>query len=341
MAKKENPKIKSLPSIEVKLTTENVKEEHINAVEVEWLEDHSDWKSYVEKWQDKEERAMPPNRLKFRLEKSNDNAQIAWDTQWPEPEVTKWKEVYGVLRAEFYFGKSLGYKKIASKVNGNHGIDSLFFEEKNNRYHIVESKCTADIKKYQKYKYLKHGGMRAYNYVNQKLGKINPKISMPKLDAANFKSPEEAFAKIIEDYDDFKAGKNEDSITLSIIQMSWEWVSIKCAEMLLEGGNVEKNGKSLSFAMRNKEKKIKRWFNFYGTNPFYRLPGKYKITGVTSAEFKATKEELNKIDDKEFGWPDGRGRKIEFICLDDYEPFNKNEEKKKNIAAKKIQGVVS
>lgn len=343
MAKLQNNAIASLPSEKICMETLNLSDEHLNAVKIEWVQDHSEWKSDVERWQTKEERIMNPDRLKARCEKSGDNPELFWDTQWPEPEVTKWKEVYGVLRAEWFFGKTGGMKKLSSKVNGNHGIDSLF--RSGQRYVIVESKCSADIHKYKKYKKLRNNSVRGYNSAKRKLesihtlGKIKRHLDPRKLKKLKGLNPKAVMAKILNDYKEFKACDAGNSITLSIVQMSWDWVRVKINEMLCEGSDVENNGRALRKAWKNKERKIRRWFNYYATNPFYRLPGKYRIVAVRSAEFLEPDDE-EKPEEKEFGWPDGRGEVPEFLCLDAHEAFNRKMRKSVKKFADKVKNII-
>jgi len=70
---------------------------------------------------------------------------------------------------------------------------------------------------------------------------------------------------------------------------------------------------------------LQRWFNYYGRDPFYRLPGKYKIIGVASAEFALSKKKVDQVKEKEWGFPD-TVEASEFIHLDKYKPWMELEE---------------
>jgi hypothetical protein len=279
---------------------------------------------------------MPRQKLKVKVEKSGNDVELTWKPEW-SLDTTKYMEVYGVLRAEWYFGKQKGMNKIETKVNGNHGIDSLF--KKGSQYHVVESKCSTDTGKYAKYltmtdprKKDPHCGERGYD-ATERLGDIVRHIPV----ALAKKWHGRDLAKFLGEIEDWNGRKYKKCVTLCFTQMTDQWMKAKIREMLRESGDVKTNGLALRTAI--KEKKVSRWFNFYATDPFYRLPGKYDIYAARKAEFMAsgdTKGKYIKAKPRDFGWPDGKGEAKEFILLDKDKDFVKMEKTEKQDAADDI-----
>jgi hypothetical protein len=332
----------ALPEVSIKTKSKKVNEPHATCVVIVLNNtkadphggEHPDWKSDVSKWDVKEPREMPRAKLKVKVEKSGNDVELKWKQEW-SLDTTKYMEVYGVLRAEWYFGKKKGMNKLATKVNGNHGIDSLFV--KGNQYHIVESKCSTDTAKYAKYLALKapadpHSSERKYD-ATERLGDIVRHIPV----ALAKKWQGRDLAKFLGEIEDWKGRKYKKCITLCFTQMTESWMQAKIREMLKAAPDVKTNGKNLRDAI--KEKRASRWFNFYATDPFYRLPGKYDIYAARKAEFMAsgdTKGKYIKAKPRDFDWPDGKGEAKEFILLDKDKEFVKMEKTEKKDAVDDI-----
>jgi len=306
-----NPVVDGLPSVPVRFKSQNLSENHGTAAFVRWIADHSVWKSDLDSHSDPdavEPRTMPTHVLRVRLEKSGDDPELKWEQKWEDDDIpnTNMKEIYGVIRVEYYFLKQKSdapWHKLACKF-GAQGIDSLF--RRNAKFAICESKASVHYDKYLKYIAVGPGG-HGRKDVFDVLGTIKDPVDPQR----------------------------------TVLQMSWRWVLIKIDGMIAGGDmrRVRKRDPSLQAAAdrdyaarraiaRNARDlrdmmsgEIERWFNYYGTDPFYRLPGKYKLVAARSAEFVVPDADLPTTE-KEFDWPgEDRARPEEFIRLDEYEPF--------------------
>lgn len=303
-----NPDVTTLKPEKLRLTSDGLSETHASVVVLEWVEDHSVWASALASNCDddaKEPRDMPSQKLQVRQDRAGDSPELEWKPTWPDDDLENQtqKEIYGVMRAEYYFIKERTdgpWRKIACKI-GSQGIDSLF--RKGSDFVICESKASKHYDKYLKYINIDSAGRRARNAFGA-LGTIKDPVDPDK----------------------------------TILQMSWNWIDKKIMQMISQGAKIRvtkrnpnlQAAEDVKHAKRQRIKQngsalldgqIQRWFNYYGTDPFYRLPGKYRIAATRSAEFVIAQAELPK-NEKEFDWPGGdRSRDEEFIHLDKYEPF--------------------
>lgn len=340
----------ALDDIPVKWETKNLGENKNNAVLVEWIEDHSDWKSLVQshvKAFATEQRDMPFELLRVKEDKSGDNPQGKWNPKFPHSKLQSHeKEIWGVIRAEYFFlklKKDKPWNKIAAKM-GRTGMDSLW-EHPDGRIAICESKASMDQGKFENYKARK---VNAFDC----LGRIqDPTFTQTKKEMTEFvdaiiadDASKKECATLLNELMDWQGANNPECITTAVIQMNRRWLSMKVFEMLKAPGAQPNDAVAKRAAVRDSglkvlqsamRKSMERWFNFYGRDPFYRLPGKYKITGATSAEFVLPKKDADTIAEKEWGFPD-KVEKSEFIHLDEFEAWNRLEDENERARTQEI-----
>jgi len=299
----------ALDEVTVKWETKNVDEKKDNAVRVEWMFDHSTWKDAVKDHIQQfatEQRDMPAALLNVKENKSGNNPQGKWNPAFPHSRIkSAQKEIWGVIRAEYFFlmvKADKPWDKIACKM-GRTGMDSLW-EHADGRIAICESKASKNQQTFVNYK---GGSERGVLKALDALGVIQ---------------------------------KN------TVLQMDRQWVSLKVFEMLKAGGaqhrdraakrgSVQKS--SLKVLQASMKGLLERWFNYYGRNEFYRLPGKYWITGARCAEFVLSQKDLDGVERHEWGFPD-KVEKAEFLHLDNSPPWNELEgEYEKKRAQRQVQ----
>jgi hypothetical protein len=327
----------ALADITVKWKTKKIGENHGNAILVEWIEDHSEWKSKIEKHVKAyatEQREMPFGLRRVKEEKAGDNPQGKWNPRFPHSRLESHeKEIWGVIRAEYFYlmlHPDKPWNKIACKI-GRTGIDSLW-EHSDGRLAVCESKASKNQAKFEKYKARK---IDAFDCLGEVQDPSLTQMQADMREVVRLVAPsnwsKKRCADLLDELIELMKENDPDCITTAVVQMDREWVAMKIEEMLLAGGahhtdrkaqrkKVKENGAKVQKASKTKTK-LERWFNYYGRDPFYRLPGKYKITGATSAEFALSKKKVDHVKEHEWGFPD-KVETAEFIHLDKYKPWN-------------------
>ncbi|MFN2563836.1 MAG: hypothetical protein ABR499_02335 [Gemmatimonadaceae bacterium] len=347
----------SLAPVTIKWTTENTPEKHDNVVRITWIEDHPTWKSQVDAQMDKgrleDPRNMPAALLDVRMPEAGDNPNGEWKQEFQHDDIQAeiaakrfpgGKEIWGVIRAEYFFlmvKSDKPWQKLASKM-GSTGIDTLW-EHPDGRIAICESKASHKQRKFETYKTKKQVAFDC----------LGDDIQDPTLTewSETFRKEirklkkQKQCASHLEELFEYMKKTDPDCITTTVLQMTRLWVAMAVFEMLKQPKGkddpaaaakrkeVQANGrKVLQAAMR---KSLERWFNYYGRDPFYRLPGKYRITGARSAEFVLPHEKLESLPEKNWGFPD-KVDKAEFVQLDHFSPWNKIETAKERARAAEI-----
>ena len=286
-------------------------------IKIVLFEDHPSWNEDVERWENTErpgepaigkyefrdykvceDRKIPADRLQVVSTVNGDKVDATWDLTWPDTNVETEKEKYAVIRAEYYFLEK-GAEKLEAKSSSN-GVDSLFLGNK--KIIICESKCSINGEAVSDY----NGWLARSKDMTQMLGASTPGKAKSKKGGRELKV------------------HPKKKVNARLMQMSWMWVYSIIEELTAksEHPRLKSNWEGISSLMEEDKSCVERWFNFYGYDSLYVVPGKYHIRGARFAEISG--EEGKHIDPSNeivIDWPGDPWVEKEFQNLDEYKEF--------------------
>jgi hypothetical protein len=314
--------------VKIKGTTKKFKGGEEARIKILLYEDHPSWNADIEQWENAErpgdpigvlefrrykvceDRKIPADRLQASSTVNGNEVDATWDLTWPDTNVQTEKEKYAVLRAEYYFLEK-GADKLDGK-SGVNGVDSLFLGK--NKIIICESKCGINSK--------------ARGYYDQWLARKMVKKG-PTAPAQLAEGPD-ASAKLGASTASAGGGRElkvhpEKKVNARLMQMSWMWVYSVIEEITgsSKSSRLKDNWVAIASLLEQDNSCVERWFNYYGYDRLYVVPGKYHIRGARFAELAAVDgKHIDAANELVVDWPESYPWvEREFQDLDDYGPF--------------------